>query len=176
MAAPIPFRWNGEAFEPLSRHREECDREFVIGEIYRLAEVSERSQASHNHYFAALHQAWLNLPETIAAQFPSEEHLRKHALIKAGYVNIRQFLAESTEQATKLAKFLRPLDEYCIVTTEDSMVTVWTAKSQSMRAMKKKEFEESKAKVLDVVAAMIGSSAAELTREGAANAAEASQT
>jgi hypothetical protein len=45
---------------PHRRFQTECDRSFVVGEEYRLAVQEHRSQASHSHYFAAIHLAWMN--------------------------------------------------------------------------------------------------------------------
>lgn len=156
-APPILFRWQGDGFTPLTpRAAAACDEHYVVGQVYRLVEQQDRSQASHNHYFAAITEAWRNLPDAVAEQFPTAEHLRKFALIKAGYADSRQIVASSKAEAVRLAAFIRPLDEYGIVTVSDAVVTHWTARSQNMRAMGKKDFEASKQAVLDLVAGMIG--------------------
>lgn len=155
--APIPmvFEWTGEAMTPLSPRL--ADRQYVVGEHYRLAVEGERSQASHNFYFAAIHDAWLNLPAETAAQFLNETHLRKHCLIKAGYCDKKPVLCASNTEALKLAAYVQTFDEYAIVTVEGSLVTIFTAQSQSKAAMGSKAvFEESKNKVLDIIAGMIG--------------------
>jgi hypothetical protein len=151
---PMPFRWDGEALRPL-RPRE-ADRFYVVGEVYRMIEHQDRSQASHAHYFAAINEAWSNLPDHLAEQLPTPEHLRKFALIKAGYADQRQLVASSKAEALRLAAFVRPCDPYAVVTVRDAVVTIYTAQSQSHRAMGKKVFQESKDKVLGVVAQMIG--------------------
>ena len=85
--APILYSWNGEAMIPHRRFQAECDRTFVVGENYRLAIHEDRSTASHNHEFAFVAEAWAQLPEHLAEQFRTPEHLRKRALISAGYFN-----------------------------------------------------------------------------------------
>jgi hypothetical protein len=162
--AAILFQWSGEAMIPHPRFRAECDRSFVVGEEYRLAVQEHRSQANHNHYFAAIHLAWLNLPESQAERFPTEEHLRKYALIKAGYRDERSIVCNSKAEAQRIAAFIKPMDEYAVVTTFEAVVTVWIAKSQSKAAMGKQVFQESKNKVLDVLAEMIGTQPETLTR------------
>lgn len=157
MNAPLPFRWDGDAFHPAAqRFAVAADRLFVVGEIYPLVVQEARSQASHSHYFAALHDAWQNLPEAMAERFPTPEHLRKHCLIKAGYANQREFACSSRAEALRLAAFLRPVNEFAIVTVREAVVIEWTAQSQSLRAMGKAAFQDSKQKVLDIVASYIG--------------------
>jgi hypothetical protein len=48
------------------------------------------------------------------------------------------------------------MDDFAIVSATEVTVRVWTAKSQSMKAMGKAEFQRSKTAVLDLVSAMIG--------------------
>jgi hypothetical protein len=134
----------------------DADRHFVVGAVYRLVEQQDRSPASHAHYFAAVTDAWQNLPEGLSAHYPTPDHLRKHALIRAGYFNSSQFIAANKTEAVKLAAWLRPIDEYAIVTVEGCIVTRLTAKSQDMRSMDKRTFQESKTAVLAIVAEMIG--------------------
>lgn len=71
--------------EPAPGFKKRCDATFTIGARYVLAPREERSSASHRHEFAWLREAWMNLPEHLAEQFPTETHLRKRALIEAGY-------------------------------------------------------------------------------------------
>ena len=52
---PVNFRWDGEAMVPLNPRL--ADRYYVVGETYRLEPREERSPNSHNHYFAAVHEA-----------------------------------------------------------------------------------------------------------------------
>lgn len=164
---PLLFIWQGDGFTPVPRHAKDCDARFVVGYRYQLDEVLERSEASHRQYFAAIKEAWTNLPDHMTAAFPTPEHLRKHALIKAGYRDERSIQAGSRAEAVRLAAFIRPMDEYAIVTVSGALVTVYTAKSQSFRAMGKKEFQASKQAVLDILADMIGVTASTLTKEAA---------
>lgn len=165
----ILYRWQGDAMEPLPRFREECDREFVVGQIYRLDVYEERSHKSHAHYFACIADGWQNLPENLAADFPTPECLRKHALIRSGYADKRTFVASSKAEALRIAAFIRPLDEYSIVTVDGAMVTEYRAQSQSQRAMGAKTFQASKDAVLNYIAGLIGTTPATL----AANAGRA---
>lgn len=167
MGAPPPIRclWDGEAFVPERRFGPLCDRHFIVGEAYPLVVQEQRSQASHSHYFAALHDAWANLPEHLAERFVTAEHLRRYALIKAGYRDERTIVAASKAEALRLAAFVRPMDEFAVVTVSEAVVTVYTAKSQSLRAMGRADFQASKDAVLGIVADMIGTAPATLRRE-----------
>lgn len=151
---PIEFTWDGEAMVP--RHPQRADRYYTVGERYPLLVHEARSMQSHSHFFAALHEAWTNLPEDQAALFPTVEHLRKWALIKAGFADERSIVCSSKAEAARLAAFIRPMDEFAVVTVKEAVVRVYTAQSQSMRAMGATEFQRSKQAVLDIVSAMIG--------------------
>lgn len=141
-----------------------ADRVYTDQEIYRLGVIEERSANSHSHFFAALNEAWQNLPEALAEQFPTVEHLRKYALIKAGFYDEKSLVCSSKAEAQRLAAFVKPMDGYAVVTVSEAVVRVFTAKSQSKRAMGAKDFQDSKQKVLDLVSAMIGSSSAQLAK------------
>jgi hypothetical protein len=156
MTAPIQFSWDGDSFVPLARFRKTCDHEFVVGEIYRLAVQEERSAVSHNHYFACLNEIWKNLPDELAARYPSVEHLRKRALIKAGYFDERSLVLGSPEQAQAVATLVNAMDDYAVVVVRDAVIKVFTAKSQSAKAMDKREFQRSKTLVLEILADLIG--------------------
>ena len=163
MSTIHPFRWDGEAMIPRSPKR--ADEQFVVGEVYRMEVREERSINSHSHYFAAVHDVWLNLHEEEAERFATAEHLRKYALIRTGWHQERQIVCASKAEAQRVASFVRPMDEYAIVTATEAVVTVFTAKSQSYRAMGKKDFQTSKQDVLDLLASMIGVEPQQLSAE-----------
>ena len=172
VSVPMIMRWNGCAFEPIGKRvKEQCDAEYVIGRSYRLQTVEERSEASHRHFFAALHEAWANLPADLSERFPTSERLRKFALIKSGFATQRQIVASSRAEALRLAAFVAPMDEYALVETRGAVVTVWEAESQSMRAMGKKRFAASKDAVLGFCASLIGVEPETLREEAWRNAA-----
>lgn len=139
-----------------------ADRQYVVGEVYRLVPYADRSPASHNHYFACIHDAWVNLPEGEMDRFPSAEHLRKWALIKSGYCTQETFVAKDVDEAIRLAIRFKEIDDYTVVLCSLNCVTRFEAKSQKRRAMGKKEFQESKDKVLDQISRLIGTSVDDL--------------
>lgn len=154
--SPIVYQWNGEAMVPMRRFAKQCDREFVIGEFYPLVVEEARSMRSHAHYFAAVNSAWENLPEDLAPRFKTAEHLRKYALIRTGFHDERSIVCSSTAEAERVAAFVKPVDEFAVVLVNDATVTIFTAKSQSLRAMDRKEFQRSKELVLEFLSARIG--------------------
>ncbi|MEY4034575.1 MAG: hypothetical protein RL492_1769 [Verrucomicrobiota bacterium] len=168
---PLPLRWNGEAFDPVSRRfAAVADKHFVIGQVYDMVPEEDRSAVSHRHYFAAVREAWMNLPEGLAEDYPTAEHLRKFALVKAGFCDQRTLIASSKAEALRLAAFVRPMDEFAVVSTSGNTVVVLTPQSQSMRAMGKADFQRSKDLVLGIVSAMVGTSPQDL-QENAGRAA-----
>lgn len=167
--APLAFRWEGDSFAPATPHMARlADEQFVVGETYLLERSEVRSMASHRQFFAALHECWQNLPETIAERFPTEDHLRRYALIKTGFRDERSIVCASKAEAQRVAAFIKPLDDYAVVVVQDAVVTHMTAKSQSTRAMGKKVFQQSKAAVLDYLASLIGVRPEELAKHAEA--------
>lgn len=152
MTAPLPFRWTGEAMEPLRNYARRADEQFVVGQTYVLALQEDRSAATHRHYFACINEVWKNLPEGLERQFPTAEHLRKMALILTGYRDEREIVCASKAEAQRVAAFVRPMDGYALVTVTGATVRVFTAKSQSVKAMGKAEFQASKDAVLERLA------------------------
>jgi hypothetical protein len=150
---PIPFRWDGEAMVP--RRPKLADQHYCIGEDYILVPHEERSEASHRHFFAEVREAWANLPEGLAEQYPSPESLRKRALIKAGFRDERSIVCASKAEALRVASFIKGLDDYDVVAVSGATVLHWRAKSQSQKAMGKEAFQQSKEAVLGILADML---------------------
>lgn len=159
---PQRFEWTDEGVMRPKVPRL-ADKHFVVGLEYMLVPHEERSMRSHRFYFASVNEAWKNLPEDMAERFATPDALRKWALIKAGYRDERSIVASSKAEALRIAAFIRPMDEYAVVVVREAVVTVYEAKSQSVKAMGKAEFGTSKEKVLDILSAMIGTSRDALT-------------
>ena len=54
------------------------------------------------------------------------------------------------------------MDDHAVVVVRDKVIIVYTAKSQSYRAMGKKAFGESKEAVLNILAQLVGTTAEDL--------------
>lgn len=174
MTAPLVFRWvpfrerEGGAMVPVDRFVRQALQQYAADETYLLGEVEERSEASHKHEFAWLREAWENLPESLADRFPNPESLRKYALIEAGYYTETRLDAGSHAAALRVAAIMSADEPLAMVVVRGPLVVRRIARSQSKRSMLKGEFQESKTKIMEVVAAMIGVAPAELQRASAA--------
>lgn len=157
-STPITLRYEGDGdFRVLSNYwATRADKDFVVGEVYKMVEHHDRSQSSHNHYFAALGEAWSNLPDELLTEYPTAEHLRKKLLIRAGYADERSIVCGSKAEALRVAAFVKPMDDYSVVTVREAVVRVYTAQSQSTKAMGKAAFHQSKQAVLDALDDLLG--------------------
>jgi len=156
-APPIFLEWDGEAFRPAGRYWDRLANEhFVVGERYRMIEENDRSTATHNHEFAFLTEAWNSLPDALHAQYPNPEVLRKHGLIAKGYCTMVQHVCATKAEAERLQEILKPYDPYAIVVARGNVVTVYTAVSQSRRAMGAAQFQASKSALMDFVGDLLG--------------------
>lgn len=168
MNAPIMFRWEGNAFVPASPFwQRKADQAFVCHETYPLVEHHERSHATHAHYFAAINEAWQNLPDHLLAEYPNPDALRKKMLVRAGYADERSIVCASKAEAQRVAAFIKPMDIYAVVVVRDNVVRVYTAQSQSYRAMGRKAFQDSKEAVLRALDDLLGVEHGETARSAA---------
>lgn len=163
---PVFLKWTGEVFQPESSFKHYCSREYIVGEVYPMLPVEERSQASHNFYFAALAEGFANLSEENAKRFPDSEALRHWALVQCGYCTETNYVLANSKEARKLAADIRRMSPYAVMKIQDNILIVWEAESQSKAAMKKDRFEDSKRDVLDMIAAMARTTPAQLYKEG----------
>jgi len=163
--APILARWDGERLEPARRHAKTLAASLVIGEWYFVEVVEQRSMASHRHYFAQLTEIWRSIPEEVGERYPSVESFRKACLIACGFCHKTEAVCATNRQALALAATIGRMDDYALVEVRDRALAVWTADSQSLKAMGKETFQKSKQAVLEWTAAQIGARPEELPRE-----------
>lgn len=152
---PLTYMGKGQFHATGGYHAARLDKVYGIGEIVTVEEVQERSQKSHAHYFAVITEAWRSLPEALADEFPSAEHLRKRALIDAGYCAETRMAFRTNAEAIAAAAFIGTLDGYAHCAVVDRVVVVRRAESQSMKAMKKERFQKSKDDALAVIATLL---------------------
>jgi hypothetical protein len=160
MEQAVKVRYEGEgAFSPVSRFwAGRADKQYVVGEIYDMAPWLDRSQATHNHEFAVIGEMFNSLPERFKDEpwAQSPEHLRKYALIRTRWCDTQTYPCASHAEAMRWAANLRPRDEYSIVKAEGPLVYVFTAVSQSRRAMGKDRFQKSKTDIIEFIEDLIG--------------------
>lgn len=152
---PVAFRYDGNAMVPANRfHFERAAKQFKPGETYALVPHEARSPESHSHFFAALHEGWVNLAEDLADEFPSAEYLRAWCLVKEGFADHQVIVCATTDDAARVAAIASSREKIRIVIVDGNVVNIWLPKSMSMKAMGKADFENAKRKVLDLVASM----------------------
>lgn len=159
----LRFVWKDGAFVPDGlRMTSYCDQTFGEGEVVSFERHEPRSNATHNHYFACLNEAFNNLPEG-DHRFPTVDALRKWALIKNNYCTKTEIVLDTPEQAALVASFTGNA-EGVIIVVKENVVVKYTAKSQSMKAMGAQEFQRSKVDVLDTVAELLALKRRELEK------------
>lgn len=107
-------------------------------------------------FFAAIRDAWANLPDAMREQFPNPEILRKHALIAIGYCDVITLAVGSKAAAPQIAAAFRMKDQYCVATVRGDVVTVYTARSMARRVLLKRDFREVADKVFHWIASTTG--------------------
>lgn len=159
MSEVLPMRYEGDGvFRCLHPKRIKLD----VGEVHGWQMAEHRSAKSHDHFFACVNEAWKSLPEAMADDFPSPEHLRKWALIKAGFCSETRIVCANNTEAMTLATKAKTMDKFAIVAVDGKTVTIWTADSQRKDAMGRKLFQEAKERALDVISQLIGADATNL--------------
>lgn len=111
---------------------------------------------TRRYFFAAIRDAWANLPEHHRERFPNAEVLRKHALIAIGHCDVITLAVGSKTAAPTIAAAFRMQNQYCIANVRDSVVTVMTARSMARRVLLKKDFREVADKVFHWIAQETG--------------------
>lgn len=143
-----------------AHHASLCDANYELDEILTLAEIQDRSMASHRQYFAMIREAWKNLPENLQLEpyAGHYHHLRKHALILCGYrAEPMSFVMASHAEALRSAPVLKAaMKEYCLAPVRENTVTILRAQSQSLKDMGRTDFQQSKDRTLTWVSELIG--------------------
>ena len=168
--APIPMRWTGKSFACHPAHIERANRQYTVGEIYRVTNEEERSDVSHNHEFAFVNEAWKTLPDNLLDIYPSPAHLRKRALIDAGYYDEQIIDVGTNAGAERVARAIRamPGEDFSYVVFRGCLVVIRRPKSQSKRAMGKAQFQASKTAIMGVIANLLGVETQQLQQARAA--------
>lgn len=166
---PITYIWDAEqnAMVPKQAFALLARRQFKHGAEYRLDQRQDRSSKSLAFYMATLTDIHASLPAELLEEYPTMEHLRKRALIKLGYRLEKNYVCQTVALAVNLMKILEDDDEYAVVIQKGKVVRKYTAMSQSVDgSMDRAKFEESKNRVLELAAALVGSTRKEAERNG----------
>jgi len=117
-------------------------------------------------FFACIRDSHANLRDDDLARFPSSEHLRKHALIAAGWCDVMTVVAGSKAAAPGIAHAIQSKDRYCVIIINGDVLTVYTARSMARRSLKKPQFLDVAEKAFAWIARTTGVDPA-LSREAA---------
>ena len=165
MRPSIYYTWTAEGtWKPLQRFAAICEEVNTVGEIVQLERVQQRSRISHDHFFACLHEAWMQLPELFEREFQNETKFRKWLLIEAGYCTEDRFQLPSSADAERFAACCAGMDEYARIDIAGQFVAIRKAESQSKKAMGNSRFQKSKQDVFDVYHKLTGIDPATLGR------------
>lgn len=164
MSETFPLLYEGDGlFRCLHPKRVKLE----VGAVHGWQIAENRSSESHRHFFAVVNEAWRNLPEDLADDFPSPEHLRKWALIKAGFCSETRIVCANNSEAMTLATKAKSLDKYSVVAIDGKTVTIWTADSQRRDAMGRQAFQEAKERALHIISNLLGVDLTILRQEAA---------
>lgn len=153
MTDVLPMRYEGNGmFRCLHPKRVTLD----VGTVHGWQMAEHRSKSSHDHFFAVINEAWKSLPEDMADDFPSPEHLRKWALIKAGFCSETRIVCANNSEAMTLATKAKAMDKYSVVAIDGKSVTIWTADSQRRDAMGRQAFQKAKERALHIISNLLG--------------------
>ena len=159
------------AMVPVPKYANVAKRQFGEEDgLHTLEQIGERSMASHNQFFAAINDHYDNLPERMAARWPSSEHFRKWLLVETGWCDEKEFDMESEVHAKRLGTFIRTEDDFARIRVVGRKVIVRKPKSQALAAMGKTDFEASKRAVLDLAEHLTGISRGEAMKHAGRSA------
>lgn len=128
--------------------RKKADDLFVIGMAYIMETIEQRSAKQHARYFALVNEYWATLPEAMAGQYPSSEHLRKAALCHTGYCKEATTVCANNQESQRLVALVGEMDSYAVASLSGNVVKVWRAETQNTKAMDAKRFKASSDAVL----------------------------
>jgi hypothetical protein len=166
MTAPLLYCWQDGAWVPLPYYRKAAEQAFGEGEVRRLETIEERSQASHNQWFAWVSDIYHHhLPESEHGRWTSPEDLRHWILTWTRFCDKDEFTYPTKAEADRArANFGK---KYHRVDVRDKTFLGYTAHSQSRRAMSKRAFQESKNACAEQLAKLLGVDVDVLRKEAA---------
>lgn len=145
MSAPIPMTYSGGGIFMADRRAiQMCEDRFGAGEALTMATVEERSKRSHDHFFATMEELWQTLPEHLADVYPTADSFRKRALIATNHCDANTTVCASNAEALRMLALANALAPESLAIVRGAVVIVYTAHSQSMKAMGKATFQKSK--------------------------------
>jgi len=136
-----------------------------------LVPYDQRSDKTHDHYFACVRAAWTNWPEDYPRRLANVDQMRKHALISTGHYDQSAGAYKSVEEAAAFVTTIMRAVDYAEYSIVDNVVVLRIAKTQKKRAMGAAQFQQSKEDVLDFLSSVIGVNVTTLARQAKRGAA-----
>lgn len=158
----IPVQWDDEreVLVPLRNFVRQLKKMLRHGQKLFIERIELRSMKAHNRFFAELARRWNSMPQHITKHFINQTHLRKHALIRCGWVEEMKPIACGTPEAAVMgAVCAKTAAAYAMVAINGPVVTIYTARSMATsgdRCMKPKEFYQAAKDVLDFCDGLLG--------------------
>lgn len=146
---------------PQGRFTAMCERQFDLNGAYALGPVDGVGGTSRAPLFIESEKAWENLPEE-DTRFPSPEHIRHMALVKAGWAHHTQAIMDTPKDAKDHAKGLRKVAEYAVIVVKGCVVDCWIPKSIASGQITGAEWKVVKPKALDWIATLARTTRKEL--------------
>lgn len=157
------------AMIPHKRFNALCKRQFEPNEDYALGPVEGVPSKSRAAFFASISDAWDSLAED-DQRWPSKEHLRHAALVRAGWATHSQTVMETKKDARQFAIGMRKASEYAVITVKDCVVDVWVSKSIATGQIHGDEWKRVMAAALDWVATLARTTRKELEENAGTSA------
>lgn len=154
----VLLRWTGSAYEPATAFWQRVISEQTpIGAVewQEFSPDDEVSDAERAAFFAQVGEAWKNLPDDLAARYPSPDHIRKRALVTTGHCDITDHVCESEHEIGMIQRFAAR-NEYAVLVRKDMVIRELVPKSMKKGGMTKKEFREAAEDVRRVLSELLG--------------------
>lgn len=131
---------------------DEAERNVEIGRLLRAEFRRPRSDRQHRFFFKAVHEAWLNKPES-DDRFETPERLRAWLLVKAGHSNMMETDADMIDERFMLflKRLLGGIDHIFFVPAHDNKVRAYWPKSIEYGAVDQDEFNEIAQRCFDII-------------------------
>ena len=107
-------------------------------------------------FFAIVKDVHRNLAGDLLTRFPNSEYLRKYALIAVGWCTVHTIVGMSEKTAAATTAAILFQNPYCIITFNEGVMTIYSAKSMSRRALLKKQFLDVSEKALEWIEQQTG--------------------
>ncbi|MBS0369030.1 MAG: hypothetical protein JSS57_07515 [Proteobacteria bacterium] len=145
------------AFVPVRGVARVVASKYEAGLGYLLEPAVLGSTPFERMFWAVLQNGWSQLRESEHATYPTSEHFRKRALIKAGFYRMSEAVFDTPADAARAGAIAQMDDEYSVVLVKGEVMRRFTAMSMKVRNKKDRDnFRTMADAVLALLADKIG--------------------